>query len=138
MRSKQGICERDFTPSVSCTPKFAQISETLLVHMTNEAQACALLTLGAHAQEVTVVVRVCLSVKSHLTSGASVPPENTVMYSGGNGRRKICGFFSETAPLRISSTPSVESYTFGRPFPAESAHAHYSIKGHEYPEMWWC
>ena len=42
----------------------------------------------------------CLSVKSHLTSGAFVRPENTVTYSAGNGGRKICGDFSETAPLQ--------------------------------------
>ena len=34
---------------------------------------------------------VCVSVKSHLTSGASVHPENTVTYSAGNGGQKICG-----------------------------------------------
>ena len=49
------------------------------------------LTLGAHAQRgllylvVCVCVSVCLSVKSHLTSGASVRPENTVVYLAGNG-----------------------------------------------------
>ena len=44
-----------------------------------------ILTLGAHAQEdygswvcVYVCVSVCLSVKSRLTSGESVRPENTV------------------------------------------------------------
>ena len=42
----------------------------------------------------------CLSVKSHLTSGASVRPENTVVYSAGNGGQKICGFFFETAPFK--------------------------------------
>ena len=40
-------------------------------------------------------VCVCLSVKSHLTSGASVRPENTVTYSAGNGGQKICGVFFE-------------------------------------------
>ena len=43
---------------------------------------------------------VCLSVKSHLTSGASVRPENTVTYSAGNGGRNICGDFSKTVPLQ--------------------------------------
>ena len=43
------------------------------------------------------VVCVCLSVKSHLTSAASVRPENIVTYSAGNGGR---GDFSETAPLQ--------------------------------------
>ena len=31
-----------------------------------------------------VCVSVCLSVKSHLTSGVSVRPQNTVVYSVGN------------------------------------------------------
>ena len=39
----------------------------------------------------------CLSVKSNLTSGASVRPENTVTYSAGNGGQNICGVFFETA-----------------------------------------
>ena len=43
---------------------------------------------------------VCVSVKSHLTSGASVRPENTVAYSAGNGGQKLCGVFFETAPLK--------------------------------------
>ena len=50
---------------------------------------------------------VCLSVKSHLTYGASVRPENAVTYSAGNEGQKMCGVFSETAPLQRSSTPSV-------------------------------
>ena len=38
-------------------------------------------------------VSVCLSVKSHLTSGVSVRPENTVAYSAGNGGQKnLWGF----------------------------------------------
>ena len=48
----------------------------------------------------SVCVSVCLSVKSHLTSGASVRPENTVAYSAGNGGQKICGVFFETAPFK--------------------------------------
>ena len=40
---------------------------------------------------------VCVSVKSHLTSEASVRPENSVTYSAGNGGQEICGVFSETA-----------------------------------------
>ena len=53
---------------------------------------------------------VCLSVKSHLTSRASVRPENTVMYSAGNGGRKICGDFSETAPLQRHTASCVVGY----------------------------
>ena len=56
----------------------------------------------ACAARVTVVgsVCVCVSVKSHLTYGASVRPENAVTYSAGNGGQKICGVFSENAPLQ--------------------------------------
>ena len=39
-----------------------------------------------------VCVCVCVSVKSNLTPGASVRPENTVTYSAGNGGQKIVGF----------------------------------------------
>ena len=55
-------------------------------------------------------VCVCVSVKSHLTSGASVRPENTVTYSAGNGGRKICGDFSETAPLQRYTASCVVGY----------------------------
>ena len=34
------------------------------------------------------------SVKSHLTSEASVHPENVVTYSTGNEGEQMCGFFS--------------------------------------------
>ena len=63
-------------------------------------------------------------VKSHLTSGASVYPENTVTYSVGNGGPNICGVFSETALLRRFSTPSIESRTFGQPFSCEKVGMH--------------
>ena len=70
---------------------------------------------------------ICVSVKSHLTYGASVRPENAVTYSAGNEGQNICGVFSEAAPLQRSSTPFIV-----RPcvqlqsaiFPAESTHAH--------------
>ena len=52
---------------------------------------------------VCVCVRVCLSVKSNITSGASVRPENTVTYSASNGGQNICGGFFETAPFRSYS-----------------------------------
>ena len=53
----------------------------------------------ACAARVTVVgsvcLSVCVSVKSHLTSGASVRPENAVTYSAGN---EVVGF--SLKPLR--------------------------------------
>ena len=54
----------------------------------------------ACAARVTVVGSVCVSVKSHLTYGASVRPENAVTYSAGNEGQKMCGVFSENAPLQ--------------------------------------
>ena len=62
-------------------------------HSINPRRACA-------ARVTVVGLSVCLSVKSHLTSGASVRLEIDVTYSTGYENRKICGDFSETAPLR--------------------------------------
>ena len=65
-----------------------------------------LLTLGAHAQRglqylgLSVCLCVCLSVKSHLTYGASVRPENAVTYSAGNKGQKICGDLPETTAFK--------------------------------------
>ena len=69
----------------------------------------------------------CLSVKSHFTSGASVRPENTVVYSVGNGGQNICGVFSETAPLQRSSTSPLKAIHTVSHFPADSVHAHCGI-----------
>ena len=44
-------------------------------------------------------VFVCLSIKSHLTYGASVP-ENAVTYSAGNKGKKICGDLPETTAFK--------------------------------------
>ena len=63
-----------------------------------------------------VCLSVCLSVSQHLTSGASVRLENAVTYSTGDEGQKICGVFSETAPLQRSSTPSVVRLMRSRPF----------------------
>ena len=70
-------------------------------------------------RRVTVVGSVCVSVKSHLTSGASVRPENPLTLSVGNGGQNVCGIFSETAWLQRSSTlPLKAIHTLGH-FPAE-------------------
>ena len=52
----------------------------------------------------SVCVCVCLSVKSHLTSGASVRPENSATYSEGNEGPNICGVFSETSSFQSYGT----------------------------------
>ena len=65
---------------------------------------------------VTVVLCVCLSVKSHFTYGASVRPENAVTYSAGNEGQNICGVFSVNAPLLRSSGVAIVFHTFRWPF----------------------
>ena len=81
-----------------------------------------------------VCVCVCLSVKSHLTSGASVRPENAVTYSAGDEGQKICGVFSETAPLPRSSTPSVVRPCVESAIFLVYAHAYFScIYAHDTP-----
>ena len=66
------------------------------------------LTLGVHAQR-EVVGSVCLSVKSHPTSGASVRPENTVTYSAGNGGQKFVGF-----SLKLLHSKDMELFVYLR------------------------
>ena len=81
---------------------------------------------------------VCLSVsvKSHLTSGASVRPENTVTYSVGNGGQKIGGFSLKPLRCRDPVLPPLTAIRTVSHFPAVSVHAHCSItKGHEYLNM---
>ena len=67
---------------------------------------------------------VCVCV-SHLTSGASVGPENTVTYSAGNGGKKMWGFLLNRSVAEIQHS-SVESHMYSRPFSGESTHALYS------------
>ena len=50
-----------------------------------------------------VCVSVCLFVKSHLTYGASVHPENAVTYSAGNEGHNICGDLPETTAFKSYS-----------------------------------
>ena len=71
---------------------------------------------------------VCLSVKSHLTSGASVCSENPVTCSAGNRVQRICGVFSETALLQRSSTPPLKAIRTVGHFAAESAHVYLTMR----------
>ena len=48
-----------------------------------------------------VCLSVCLSVKSHLTYGASVRPENAVTYSAGNAGQKIVGICLKRLRSRV-------------------------------------
>ena len=47
-----------------------------------------------------VCASVCLSVKSHLTYGASVRPKNAVTYSAGKEGQNICGDLPETTAFK--------------------------------------
>ena len=64
----------------------------MLGNIINPRRACA--------ARVTVVGSVCVSVKSHLTYGASVRPKNAVTYSAGNEGQKICGDLPETTAFK--------------------------------------
>ena len=52
------------------------------------------ITFGAPSQQglLYLTLGVCESVKSYLTSGVSVCPDNAVTYSAGNEGQKIVGF----------------------------------------------
>ena len=70
---------------------------------------------------------VCVSVKSHLTSGVSVRPENTVTYSAGNGGQKFVGFSLKPLRCRDPVLPLLKAiHTIGH-CPAQNTHAQYSI-----------
>ena len=77
-------------------------------------------------RKVTVVVcSVCLSVKSHLNSGASVLPENTVTYSAGNSQ-KLWGFLKPLSCRDPALPPLKAIHTVGH-FPADSPHVHLRV-----------
>ena len=63
---------------------------------------------------------------SHLTSGVSVRPENTVTYSVDNGGPKFCGFFSEKLCYKDPALPLLKDIRIVSHFPAESMHVHYN------------
>ena len=62
--------------------------------------------------EGTVVGFVCLSVRLKLTCSKVIRSTNDTAYLMHHIGEKVCGIFSETAPLQISSTASVEGHTY--------------------------
>ena len=83
----------------------------------------------ACAARVTVVGSVCLCVCVSVCLLSHISPmERLFVLKTLSRNRKICGVFSETAPLQRSITPSVvRPCVQSAIFPAESTHAHYSI-----------
>ena len=86
----------------------ALIRKNTVTVVINPRRACA--------ARVTVVGSVCLSVKSHLTYGASVRPENAVTYSAGNEGQKICGVFLKPMRCRDPALPPLYGRAYSRPF----------------------
>ena len=79
---------------------------------------------GCAARVTVVVVSVCLSVKSNLTSGASDRRENATKYSACNEGQNICGVFSETVSFQSYGTSCFVRLPCSRPLlSAEYAHA---------------
>ena len=72
---------------------------------------------------VCVCLSVCVLIKSHLTSGASVRPENTVTYSAGNRGQNICGVFTEAASLQGYTAACIVSLSVQSAI-LETVHAH--------------
>ena len=64
----------------------------------NPRRACAARVTAVGS--VCVCVCVCVSVALHLTSRVSVRPRNDTIYPTGDEGQKICGVFSENAPLQ--------------------------------------
>ena len=60
-------------------------------------------------------------------SGASVRPENAVIYSADNGGQTICGGSLKPLHCRDPTLPPLKAIRTGGHFPAESAHAHYAL-----------
>ena len=65
---------------------------------------------------VSVCVSVCLSVKSHLTSGASVRPENTVTCLATTKIKKFVGFSLKPLSCRDPALSLLKGHTYVRPF----------------------
>ena len=64
----------------------------------------------------------CLSVKQHLTYGASVRPENAVTYSAGNEGQNFVGFSLKPLRFRDPALPPLYGHAYSRPF----FHAYFS------------
>ena len=79
------------------------------------------------ARVTVVAMSVCLSVKSHLTSGASVFCENAATYSASNAVKKVVAFSLKLLGWRDRALPPLDghNYTHDQPFFLRiNTHAH--------------
>ena len=110
-----------FSGMNACLRLFVVIRDFIIIGLLNFGFAI----INPRAARVAVVlVSVCVSVKSHLTSGASVHPENIVMRAT-EGKIFVGGSLK---PLRCRdpALPPLKAICTVSHFPAESAHVHYS------------
>ena len=61
-------------------------------------------------------VSVCLSVKSHLTLGGYLRPENAATYSARDEGQKMCGVFSETVSFQSYGSSCIVRLPCSQPF----------------------
>ena len=109
------VAEIQYNQKIMEKKKQKEISEVHASVLINTRRACA-----ARVTVVGSVGRsVCVSVKSHLTSGASFSSWKYCHVLSGQQRV----FFSETALLQWSSSTPLKAVSH---FPAKSTHAHYS------------
>ena len=76
---------------------------------------------ACRARVTVIVMSVCLSVRSHLTSGVSVCHENTIMYS------VVKTFVGFSLCCRDPALPPLKAICTVGHFPVKSTHVHHSI-----------
>ena len=84
----------------------------MLFTVINPRHAC---TARVTVVAVSVCLCVCLSVKSHLTSGASIRPEISATCLVANEGRN-CGVFSKTASFQSYGTSCIARLSCSQPF----------------------
>ena len=77
----------------------------------------------------------CLSVKSHLTYGASIRLENAVTYSAGKEGQNICGDLPETTAFKSYSAKHERKSQYANfpTYPMSAFSARHIAKGQKVP-----
>ena len=81
---------------------------------------------GSRCVDLSVCLSVCLSVsvKSHLTSGASVRREIAATHSAGNEGQIFVAFSLKLLRCRDRELPPLDGHTKIGHFPADNTHVH--------------